>query len=271
MEEVNVLPYTYVPGIKDEIGKRIEEELRAGRRYFGVSGASLTHQAFNPAVRDRESDTPIDASAAKVGIEGERDTTHFLKNWIKDKPNAVLIDSVHIRGWGKEEVDPETGIIEGGDTDHMLVIGNEVIILDTKRWKSKTRYGISDDGKIQRADKSFPGSDVKIVPALHMWMNYLQSDRDIQYTPIIVINSPDIVVYRTRSWFQQKYRLIEINKLEEFMETKWGSISEYNKTTINPSLIAQIAVGCVKPYDPRVNVFNADSLREFEKRAQRAN
>lgn len=259
---VDVLPFEESSYVKTVVGKKIEEALRSGRRYFGSSGASLTHQAFNPKYKNMDS---IDSSSAKIGLEGERSTTQILKKWLEDKPNAVLIDSVHIRGWGKEEVDPETGMIDGGDTDHIVVIGNEVLLIDTKKWKTKTSYSISDEGVILRSNKTFPGGRVQANASLHLWMKFLQHIPNTQYTPIVMINADDITVFRTKSWYQQKYRLLEKSRFEEFLDIKWDKISDNDKSIINSTLVAHIAVGCVKPYDQRTNVFDMEKIREFSK------
>lgn len=132
-KNVSVLPpESDIPGVKDEVAWKIYEMLKSGRRYFGSSGASLTHQAFNPENNE------IKPELAKVGLEGERETTQILKEWMKDKPNVVLIDSVHIDTTYKDPetdigeyesfVDPEMGIVEGKDTDHVLVIGSYVLL-----------------------------------------------------------------------------------------------------------------------------------------------
>ena len=101
----------------------IQAKVEQGRRYFGSSGASLTHQVSNPIYKD----CGINPALAQAGIEGEHKTTKLLKEWIKTMPNAVLIDSVHIKGAGKEEVDEETGTMNAGDTDHVVIIGKMVL------------------------------------------------------------------------------------------------------------------------------------------------
>lgn len=250
-------PKKEIEGVKFETALKLAEILKKGVRYFGSSGASLTHQAFNPEYASKG----IDATLAKVGLEGERDTTTILKKWIKDKPNAVLVDSVHIRGWGKEEVDEETGMIEGGDTDHIILIGNEVILIDTKRWKSKRNYSVGDDGEALRSNKSFPGGALKMRQAIYMWLNYL--DEDASITGIVHINAEETTVFRNRNWYTQAYRLVELDRFIELLDEKWEKIEEYDKTHINSTLVAQVALNAVKPYDARERVFHMPSLNEF--------
>lgn len=245
-------------GVKPQISLKIAEMLRDGRRYFGSSGAALTHQSYNPEYEAKG----IKPELARIGLEGERDTTTVLKKWIKDKPGAVLIDSVHVRGAGQEEVDEETGMIEGGDTDHVLLVGSEVILIDTKRWKSKKNYTVGDNGQALRMGKEFPGGNLHMLQAIHLWLDYLHEDASI--TGIVVINAEETVVFRNRNWYTKPYRLVEIGRFIELLDEKWKLISDYDKTHINSTLVSQIAVSCVKPFDPYSRVFDEKALREFK-------
>lgn len=245
-------------GVKPQVALKIAEMLRDGRRYFGSSGASLTHQAYNPEYESKG----IKPELAKIGLEGERDTTTVLKRWIKDKPGAVLVDSVHVRGWGKEEVDEETGMIEGGDTDHVLIVGSEVILIDTKRWKSKRNYSVGDNGEALRSNKPFPGGNLHMQQAIHLWLDYLHEDASI--TGIVCINAEETVVFRNRNWYTKPYRLVEIGRFTELLDEKWKMISDYDKTHINSTLVAQVVVGCVKPFDPYTRVFDKKALQNFK-------
>lgn len=265
--EVTVNPPvdTEVEGLKKPVAEKIYSILSRGRRYFGSSGASLTQQAFNPEYADKG----IDSSLAKIGLQGERDTTVFLRNWMEDKPNVVLVDSVHIRGWGKEEVDEETGMIEGGDTDHILIIGSEVIIIDTKRWKRKATYFVDESGYVTRGNRHFPGSRVQISRAVHLWLKYFikkdYNDHPLKLMAVVCINNEEVKVVRNRNWFTAKFfRLVEIDRLKEFLDEKYEQISDYDKTHIDSTLVAQAIVCAVKPYDVYDRVINKKALKEFK-------
>lgn len=252
-------PKRDIEGVKPEIAEKIYNILSIkNRRYFGSAGASLSWPAFSPDWEEREG---IDRAASKVGLEGERDTSKFLQKWIKDKPNVVLVDSAHIRGWGKEEIDEETGMIDGGDTDHILIIGDEIILIDTKRWKKKSGYSVGDDGQALRSNKSFPGGNLRTKQAMNLWLDYLDSDAKI--TSFVCINNEEITVFRNRNWYTQSFRLVEIDRFEELLNKKWDSISDYDKSTINSTLVSQIVVSCVKPYDPYARVLNMKEIKKF--------
>ena len=254
-------PEKNIEGVRPEVAAKVALMLQKGRRYFGSSGASLTHQVSNPEWRDRHEG--LKPELAKIGLEGERSTTSILKKWIADKPNAVLVDSCHIRGWGKEEViDEEMGLVDGGDTDHVLIIGSEVILIDTKRWKSKRNYTVGDKGQVLRTNKDFPGGRVHMREAIHMWLDYLHEDAAL--TGIVFINSEETQVFRNRNWYTQSYRLVEIDRFEELLNEKWEKyIDDYEKTYINSTLVSQVVVSCVKPYDEFHRVMNAKALKEF--------
>lgn len=250
-------PYGKIEGVRPQVAEKLYEMLKKGRRYFGSSGASLTHQAFNPAFEDKG----VDPKLAEIGLEGERDTTLFLQDWMKDKPNVILVDSVHIKGVGEETVDEETGMIDGGDTDHIMIIGDEVILIDTKRWRSKTSYQVDDDGSVLRANKSFPGCQIKMREAIYMWLDHLPEE--VKLTGLVVINTEDITVYRTRNWYTQAYRLVELERFKELLDAKWEEIDDEDKNKINTNIVAQVALSTVKPYDVYSRVFNMDVVRSF--------
>jgi hypothetical protein len=253
-------PAPNIEGVKPEIAAAIANMLQNGRRYFGSSGASLTHQVFNPDWKDKG----INPALAKIGLDAERGSTKLIQAWMKDKPNAVLIDSCHIRGWGKEEVvDEELGLIDSGDTDHVLVIGTEVILIDTKRWKSKRNYTVGPKGEVLRTGKPFPGGNVHMRQAIHMWLDYLHEDASL--TGLVLINAEETVVFRNKNWYTQPYRLVELNRFDELLNEKWNKyIDDYDKTHINSTLIAQIAMSAVKPFDEFKRVFSEEALKTFK-------
>lgn len=250
-------PKPNIPDINPQVALKLAEMLKQGVRYFGSSGASLTQQAFNPIYTNRG----IDPTLAKIGLQGERDTTTLLKQWMKDKPNVVLCDSIHIRGWGKEEVNEETGMIEGGDTDHVMLIGDEVILIDSKRWKSKRNYTVGDNGEALRANKPFPGGNLHMQRAIRMWLNYL--DEDAAITGIVCINADEVTVFRNRNWYTHSYRLVEKDRFIELLDEKWKLIDDVDKQHINSTLVAQVALNAVKPYDERERVFHMPTLEKF--------
>lgn len=222
----------------------VEKMLENNRRYFGSSGASLTHQINNPAYEDKG----IDPTLARAGLEGEHKTSRLLLEWMKDKPNVVLIDSVHLKNYGKEEYNEETGTLEAGDTDHVLVIGNFVIIIDSKNWKGRRRYTINDKGEVLRGNSTFPGGKISTLRASKLWAEALKPYR-VTVSSIVNITADKVTITRNRNWWKQPYRLVSLEQLEEFLDDVWEKLPASLKTTINVNLVASIASNALKPYD----------------------
>lgn len=222
----------------------VEKMIRKGRRYFGSSGASLTHQIKNPVYKDKG----IDPILAKAGLEGEHKTSKLLLDWIKDKENIVLVDSVHLKNYGEEEFNEETGTIDGGDTDHVLIIGNIVIIIDSKNWKGKRRYAINENGEVLRGGNTFPGGRISTLKASRLWAEALKP-HSATISSIVSISSEKVAVTRDRNWWTQPYRLVTLETLSEFLDEVWQSIKDKNSDYINVNLVASIASNALKPYD----------------------
>lgn len=252
-------PARHIDSVKPDVAEKIEKILKNGRRYFGSSGAYMTHQAFNPDYVEREG---ANKEAAKEYLDGERDTTFLLKKWIKDKPGVVLIDSVKVPFVEAEELDTETGVIEGYDVDHVLVVGNEIILIDTKRWKRKKTYGVYDDGSALMSNKAFPGNRIYMSEYIQNWLDYL--DEDACITGLVCINQEEVTVIRNKNWYINNYRLVELDRFEELLNDKWKMIEDYDKSHINSTLVSQLIVRCQKPFDQYSRVFDMDTLREFK-------
>lgn len=223
----------------------IERILKKGKRTFGSSGASLTHQISNPKYRE----AGIDSKLASIGLSGEHSTTKKLKKWIEDKPNAILVDSVHVKGAGKEELDEETGVLEGGDTDHLVIIGDFVLLIDSKNWKGKRKYGINKAGEVTRSNKPFPGGKVHATQALYLWRKFLKPYSP-SFSSLITITSEKVFVVRDVNWWKQPFKVVTEEELIEFLDKIYDKIPAENKEFINVNLVSDIVINAIKPYDP---------------------
>lgn len=253
-------PLRNIEGVSYENALKVAEQLKKGRRYFGSSGASMTHQFSSPEYENIEG---LKKEVAKDMLEGERDTTTFLKRWMKDKPNAVLIDSVSVPDWDEEpELDEEFGIFDGADTDHVLLIGSEVLLIDTKRWKKKKTYTLDDDGTVLMTNKPFAGGKILLKDSIYSWLDYL--DEDASLTGIVCINTEEATVIRNKNWYTtESFRLVELDRFEELLDEKWKMTEDEEKEHINTTLAAQIIVRCIKPFDVYSKVFKMETLRDF--------
>lgn len=287
MSDVIVVPPTPgTPGVKPEVAEKIAHALeKKGVRYFGSAGASLTHQAFNP-----EKSSEIKPALALVGLEGERYTSDLVRKWMEDKPNLVLVDSVHINMSYKdsrsltlsgddmgeleeiekerEGIDPDTGIIDGKDTDHVLIAGTDVLLIDTKRWKSGCYYTLNESGQVLRNRKSFPGGRLRMRQSIYLWRDYLIGEASVN--GMVHINTDEEEpnkreVIRDRQWYRQNFQLVEKGRLYSSLDEWYNEIVHpFNRVSINSSIVSQVALSAIKPFDPYEKVFNMDTLRKFQ-------
>lgn len=251
-------PKNSINGVKPAVASKVESLLKKGVRRFGVSGAYMTHQAFDPAYTDVEGHN---TKTAKEMLAGERDTSTFLKRWVKDKPGAVIVESVRVPQVKEGDRDPDTGIFEGFDLDCAVLFGNEIIMIDTMRWKAKKNYSLSDEGHALMTNKEFPGGAVKISEYVDNWLDYL--DEDACLTCLVCINQEDVSVTRTRNWYTSNYRLVELSRFEELLNEKYDLIDDEDKNRISSTLVSQLVVRLQKPYDVYEKVFDMRSLRDF--------
>ena len=278
--KITIKPFRQCNHVSPKQGEIVHKALVNGKRHFGVAGASLTWMN-SPQMKGKipEGWKPevLDEAAA-----AEAHTTEMLMDWMKDKPAAVLIDSMHIPGVGEESViDEETGLVEGGDTDHILIIGSHVYVIDTKNWKKKAKYTVGDDGSVLRNGKSFPGGRVHSDAATKMWYDYLDSD-DAEVVGAICIDNGDepdpktgewaTSVFRNAYWWKHYWFLIEPSRWVQWLDEKYSAQAGYDQSTgkssspeeiafIDPALIAQIAVACVKPYNRRDGLINMKAFK----------
>lgn len=262
-------PLPYINGVTPEAADAIKKMLERGVRYFGSAGASLTWQAYG----DNKGEA-FNPELAKVGLEGERGSSKFLQNWIKDKPNCVLIDSAHINMEYKklanideddepnEELDEETGIVDGKDTDHILIMGSEVLLIDTKKWKKKSRYQVSQNGRVLRNGKEFSGSKIRMKNAVYIWHKFFSGR--FRILGVVLVNSEEVKVQRDHNWFrQQAFRVVEMGRMEEFLDKKWAKLEPEDRRHINTTLVAQAALSAIKPYDMYEEKFNKATINSL--------
>lgn len=248
-----------IEGVNDKAAHMVEAALQKGRRYFGSSGAILTHQIHSPEYKD----STVNKDTAKELLTRVRKTTDFLKDWVKDKPNVVLIDSVRTHGWGEMTIDEETGVISGGYTDHILIFGSEVVILDTRFYGKKKSFTVDPDGDLLRSGKVFPGSKNEMDKIIQHWLNYLEAGAAL--TGIIYLSGEENSVFRNRNWFMQSFRVVEEERFKDLLNEKWKSVEDEERHEIDPTLISQAIVDCIKPYDEFSKVLSDKALSEFKK------
>lgn len=225
------------------LGRKIHFLLVGGRRYFGSAGASLTQVLDNP-----EQDSGFGRGVVQVGLDAERSTSQLIRGWMADKPDVVLCDSVHVRGYGGDDGE--------GDTDHVLLCGRSVMLVDTKRWKSRRKYSFNGSGAVLRSGRAFAGGRLGMRGALGIWRKHMPGCR---VDGVVCVNSERVFVVYDAAWKRQPFRLVTVERLVEQLDYWYGRA---DRGRVECDVVARVAAMCVKPYDA-VRVLFGGSPREI--------
>lgn len=222
------------------------------RRYFGSPGSGLFNQLVDPKYKEFK----INRKAVEAGAKGELSTSLILRKWIEDKPTAVLIDSIHLNLGEEEEetneVDEEEGSINRlGDTDHLLIIGDTIIIIDSKNWKEKTTYSVGEQGQILRGKNEFSGSRPHIVQSKFLWKKYYDGI-DVNVNAYICIANPNSFIMRDNMWWAQgwkNFKLVNQETLIYFLDKAWNEDGLKDIDYIHIDVVAKAVKGIQEPYN----------------------
>lgn len=227
-----------------------------GRRYFGKAASGLANQLSDPRYKDFN----INMKSIKAGINGEESTSKVLRAWIKDKPNVVLVDSIHLpigKETDQEELDEEEGQVNSlGDTDHLLIIGNSLIIIDSKNWKERASYAFAESGEILRTKKSFAGNRPHIAQSKYLWKKFFEGI-DINVEAYVCISNPNSIIVRDRAWWTigvKDYKLVNQETLVHFLDKEYERQYK-NVDFIHVDVVAQAIQGIQKPYNQHKALF----------------
>lgn len=218
------------------------------RRYFGIAAASLQNQLDDPKYKEFNPNPTI----INIGIAGEKKTSQVLREWIADKPECVLIDSISLPISNLEPEDEE-GQLDLGDTDHLLIIGDSLIIIDSKNWKAKTSYSITEDGAILRGKKNFKGNRPRIRQCRELWLKYYKDFHlDNVYT-FVCVSNPDSNIIRDKNWWRVPFKLVNQETLIYFLDKLYNERIYREKPNeekyIRVELVALALTGLTKPYN----------------------
>lgn len=166
--------------------------IRKGERVFGVPGASLSWGVNGQT-----------GGVVQVGEQGEVQIGKILAEYAKKHPNVRVFNSIEWPG-------------SKGDTDHMLVCGNQVLIIDAKRWKSQRKYSVTAKGEILRGTVAFPEGKVKILPSIMAWKKELGNQ--VKIAGVVCIAQEKTYVSYDANWYKAPFRLVTAEKLEGFLD-----------------------------------------------------
>lgn len=171
--------------------EEVKELLRSGVKVLGTPAASLTWGI------DGNRMIPV----LEAGKEGEKQTAVTLDKLAQEIPEMFVFHSL---SWPESQ----------GDTDHIVVYGNTVIVIDSKRWKASRKYSITSGGAIMRGTVPFPQGKVKIGWALKTWRKKLPETKIIG---VVTIAQEKVFVVRDKNWYRAPYSLVENEKLEAYL------------------------------------------------------
>lgn len=216
------------------------------RRYFGIAAASLQNQLDDPKYKEYN----VNSKVIGIGISGEKKTSLTLREWISDKPEIVLVDSISLPINDMEpEEDGEEGQLDLGDTDHLLIIGDNLVIIDSKNWKAKTTYSVDAEKKeILRGKKSFKGGKPRIQQSRYLWNEYYQDVGVENIYTFVCISDEEVNIVRDKAWWQVGYKLVNQKTLIHFLDKLYEKIQTEEKK-IRVELVALALTGLVKPYN----------------------
>lgn len=188
--DLNFKPdYLYTP----EDVTQFKKELMSGKKTFGEPAASLSWG--------------IDGNRTKAslmpGIEGEKQTAKLLDKYALKHPGVYIFHSL---SW------PESN----GDTDHIVVYKDLVILIDTKRWKSQRKYTVTEKNTIKRGTVHFPEGRVKIGYAAKAWAKKIPGKQKIR--SVVCIAQEKVFVPYDKNWQKAPFKLVIIDKLEEQLD-----------------------------------------------------
>lgn len=230
-------PSTPPSGVTERALYHIEQLVKSGRQVYGVPAASLTWGI------DGEGGEEVNA-----GIEGEKKTGKILAEWVKRHPDALVFHSVR---WPGSE----------GDTDHMVVVGRNVILIDSKRWKAKRKYSVTARGSILRGTVAFPEGNVKMLPAMKSWREVF--GKGVRVQGVVCISQDEVFVPYDENWRKAPFKLVTAEKLEEFLDRHLErNIKKENRNVFDMGIISKIAVRLVKPRNRRAEVINLKAAKK---------
>lgn len=221
-----VFDFEEIPFKADYLYKTPEEVkklLVEGKKVLGTPAASLTWGIDGNRM----------IPALEAGKEGEQQTAALLNKLAEEyKP----LFAFHSLSW------PESS----GDTDHVLIYGDLIIVIDSKRWKASRKYSVTAGGQVLRGTVPFPSGKVRIGSALKVWRKKFPG---YKVQGIVTIAQEKIFVSRDKNWYKAPFRLVEYEKLEDFLRETFTKNPPKGKT--NGKTLIDLGSLLVKARDKR--------------------
>lgn len=185
-----------------------------------------------------------------VGLEGEKMTAKTLDKFLTN-PHTRNIRVFHSAQWPGSN----------GDTDHILVMGKLVILIDSKRWKSKRKYSVTPKGAIMRGTVRFPEGKVKMIPAMSAWRKILPPGTKV--IGAVAIAQTEVFVPYDKNWYKAPFRLVTVENLIEYIVDTIKREQKKNPELIkgiDRKIITEIGSRLVRPRDRQAELLNLSAL-----------
>ena len=206
----------------DEVTKIVQavRKVLSVQQIFGTPGASLTWGVKGATVGEVE-----------AGIRGERFTGEVLNELVRRDKRYHVFHSISKPG-------------KWGDTDHILIRGNTVFIIDSKMWRRGKTYVINSRGRVFRGSVRFAGGDVKMGDSVDDWRKILP--RTCKIIGVVCIAQTDVAVQYDNNWTKAPYALVPIADLPNFVNSRAGE--EPNRLSFGCEMVAyHLLTHLVKP------------------------
>lgn len=209
------------------------KRLKSGERVFGVPGASLTWGIGGSVTNE-----------VTAGGEGEKQVAKILDAYAEKNPGVFVF---HSSQWPGSK----------GDTDHIIVCGKLMIIIDAKRWKGKRKYSVTPKGAVLRGTVPFPEGKVKMMPAMAAWRKELGAGTKVM--GVVCIAQEEVFVPYDKNWHSAPYRLVTAERMEEYLDRLLAK-SKPAQEKPDAKVLLNITTKVIKPRDRRREIIKVDLM-----------
>lgn len=276
-KEIEILHYTgsLFEKVNETSVEKIANLIRRGKRKFGALGAN--HSYILDSKEKKEAFPRTNIKMLEKLISAELEMAKLIENWVKKIPNAMTFYSIKIPE-GEEYYDRDKKMPYGGSVTAGVLIGNSLILFEAfpEIGTKGGNYTISreDSNKILRGGSEYAYSNTVFGEDFYdNFVSEVNYDFDIQ--PIVFLadkvstkkkdeyedeesNSNESSVLRDTYWYKPDFRIAEKKRFISLLDEKLENIEEEdpdNFTFINPTLVAELAFLCIKPFNKYERLF----------------
>lgn len=137
------------------------------------------------------------------GMKGEKMTARALDDFVAGHEGVKVFHSVRWPG-------------SKGDTDHVVLAGSTIIIIDSKRWKKKRTYSVTATGNIMRGTVRFDAGKIKMIPALAAWREVLPNECSV--IGLVCVAQESVWVTYNDNWKKAPFKLVTVAELPNLLD-----------------------------------------------------